>query len=86
LEDLGGISSRVSIRPRDLLVGKEQNNILGSAVKALDGVLRSPSKVKGLQTKVLKAGVEVLEAVDKAVATDIMVGVAEDLDIGMKSL
>jgi hypothetical protein len=67
-------------------VGKEQNNILGSAVKALDGVLRSPSKVKGLQAKVLKAGVEVLEAVDEAVATDIMVGVAEDLDVGMKSL
>jgi hypothetical protein len=71
---------------RDLLVGKKQNNILGSAVEALEGVLGSPSKVKGLQAKVLKAGVEVLEAVDEAVATDIVVGVAEDLDVGMKSL
>lgn len=67
-------------------MGKEQNNILGSAVEALEGVLGSPGKVKGLQAKVLKAGVEVLEAVDEAVATDIVVGVAEDLDVGMKSL
>lgn len=58
--------------------------VLGGAVEALERILGRSRKVKGLQTKVLQAGVEVLETRDKAVAAQVVVGIPEDLDVGME--
>jgi hypothetical protein len=65
-------------------MGKVQNDVPSCAIQALEGILRRSREVEGLQAEILQAGVEVLEAGHEAVAGNVMVGVAEDLDVGMQ--
>jgi hypothetical protein len=63
-----------------------QSGVLGRAVEALEDILGSSGKVKRLQAEVLETAMEVLEARDHGVATDVVVRVPKDLDVGMEGL
>jgi len=68
------------------MVGPVQDVVLGGAVQALEDVLGGAGKVEGLEAEVLQARVDALQARDKGVAAQVVVGVAEDLDVGVQGL
>jgi hypothetical protein len=66
------------------MVRPVEHVVLGGAIEALESILGRSRKVKRLQTEVLQASVEILEARDKAIAAQVVVGISEDLDVGMQ--
>ena len=65
-------------------MGPVEDVVLGRAVQALESILRGPCQVKRLQAKVLQARVKVLQARDHGIAAHVVVGVPENLDVGME--
>ncbi len=68
------------------MVGPVQDVVLGGAVQALEHVLGGAGEVEGLEAEVLQAGMDALEPRDDGVAAQVVVRVAEDLDVGVQGL